>query len=135
MKCISHSETATKKIGKEFATKLRKGDTVLLYGDLGFGKTTFVKGVAEGLGVHTRIISPTFPIIRTHEKFHHIDLYRIEDEKELQSIGLFELFEDKELIKIIEWAEKLKNIPEKRWEVKFSLNKDNVRTINIIKHE
>lgn len=135
MNCISYSESATEKIGKEFAAKLRKGDNVLLYGDLGFGKTTFVKGVAKGLGVETRIISPTFPIIRKHEKFYHIDLYRVEDAKDFEKIGLSEIFEDKDLFKIVEWAEKIEKLPEKRWEVRFSLNKENVRIINIVKYE
>jgi len=135
MKCISHSEAATKKIGEEFAKKLKKGDVVFLYGDLGFGKTTFVKGIGLGLGITARIISPTFPIIRSHGKFYHIDLYRIEDKTGLENLGLHEILEDEETIKVIEWPEKLDTIPKNRWEVRFLLDKDNVRIINIIKHE
>lgn len=135
MNCISYSKEGTEKIGEEFAKKLHKGDVVLLYGDLGFGKTTFVNGVARGLGVTSRIISPTFPIIRTHPKFYHIDLYRIEDKKQIEEMGLRELFEDKDLIKIVEWSEKLESLPEKRWEVRFTLNKNDARVINIIKYE
>ena len=104
-------------------------------GFLGSGKTTFVNGVARGLGVTSRIISPTFPIIRTHPKFYHIDLYRIEDKKQIEEMGLRELFEDKDLIKIVEWSEKLESLPEKRWEVRFTLNKNDARVINIIKYE
>ncbi|MGE5041845.1 MAG: tRNA (adenosine(37)-N6)-threonylcarbamoyltransferase complex ATPase subunit type 1 TsaE [Candidatus Levyibacteriota bacterium] len=118
---FSTSDEETQKLGEEFARELEPGDVVLLYGDLGYGKTTFVKGIAVGLGVKTRIISPTFPIVRTHNNMHHIDLYRIEGMKNLQEIGIQELLEDPNSIKLIEWPEKLKNLPEKRWEVKFEI--------------
>lgn len=131
----SQSDEETQKAGLEFASQLVPGDTVLLYGDLGFGKTTFTKGVAKGLGTDSRIISPTFPIIRTHPKFYHIDLYRVEGHEELEKMGLTELFEDQNLIKIVEWAEKLEIIPGKRWDVRFQMGQGNNRIITAIKHE
>lgn len=131
----SKSDEETQKAGQEFAGQLKSGDIVLLYGDLGFGKTTFTKGIAKGLGADSRIMSPTFPIIRTHPKFYHIDLYRIDDSTQLEKMGLAELFEDPNLIKVVEWAEKLENVPEKRWDVRFQADKENNRVITITKHD
>jgi tRNA threonylcarbamoyladenosine biosynthesis protein TsaE len=129
---VSKSEEDTMKAGEELAQGLKPGSIVLIYGNLGYGKTTFVKGVAKGLGIKTRIVSPTFTIIRTHNNTHHIDLYRIEDYKNL---GLEEILEDPTSIKLIEWPERLRKPPGKRIEVKFTMNKDNTRTINIYEHE
>lgn len=132
---ISRSDRETQELGEEFAKRLKPGDVVCLYGDLGYGKTTFVKGVARGLGVKSRIISPTFVIVRQHklgDRFQalgtrelvHIDLYRIEDERQLVGIGLEDILEDKNAIKLIEWPEKLVELPEKRIDIKFIMNKD-----------
>ncbi|MFI5265349.1 MAG: tRNA (adenosine(37)-N6)-threonylcarbamoyltransferase complex ATPase subunit type 1 TsaE [Candidatus Levyibacteriota bacterium] len=134
----SKSDKDTQVIGEEFAKELKPGDIVLLYGDLGFGKTTFVKGVAKGLGVTSRIISPTFVVIRSHKthsgELSHIDLYRLENKEQLKEIGLDELMQDKFSIKLIEWPERM-NMGGKRWEVKFKMNKDNTRTINIYEYK
>lgn len=130
----SVSDEETQKIGEEFSRELKKGDIVLLYGDLGFGKTTFAKGIARGLGVKTRIISPTFPIIRSHKNIHHIDLYRIENAVDLQGVGLQEILEDATAIKLIEWPEKLSTLPKKRWDVFFKMSNGNIRTISLNKH-
>lgn len=140
----SKSDKETQVIGQAFAKKLKSGDIVLLYGDLGFGKTTFTKGVAKGFGITSRIISPTFVVVRSHniikklevrsqelEVMYHIDLYRIESKKQLVEIGLEEILQDKNSIKLIEWAEKLDRLPKPRWDVKLQMNKDGVRTINL----
>lgn len=132
---ISHSDDETQKIGTEFATELVAGDVVFLYGDLGYGKTTFVKGAMKGLGIQERVISPTFTIIRTHGNVHHIDLYRLEGEKELEEIGLQEILNDSSVITFIEWPEKIKKLPQKYTEVIMKMNRDNTRTININKHD
>lgn len=124
---ISRSDVETQKIGEEFAKTLKAGDTVFLFGDLGFGKTTFVKGVARGLGIKSRIISPTFTIIRTHGKTHHIDLYRVDNYKQLEELGLDEILKDPRSIKLIEWPEKLEKMPKKRWEVRFEMDKKDTR--------
>ncbi len=132
-KNITNSDHETKKLGEAFAQALKPGDVVFIYGDLGFGKTTFVKGVAKGLGIKTRIISPTFPIIRKHKNLYHIDLYRIESERQLDDLGLQEIIEDKCSIKLIEWPEKLQLNGRKHWSVRFELDtvQDN-RTIEIL---
>lgn len=131
----SKTEAKTQEIGREFSKQLHSGDIVCLYGDLGLGKTTFVKGVATGLGIFSRIISPTFTIIRKHGEVYHIDLYRIEGISQLDVIGIQEILEDNTHIKLIEWPEKLQSLPRKRWDIKFEMDKKNTRTININKHE
>lgn len=128
---ISNSEEDTLKAGEEFAKKLKPGDIVLLYGNLGFGKTTFVKGVGKGLGIKKRIISPTFTVIRAHDNTYHIDLYRIESKNELFTLGIKDVLDDRESIKLIEWPEKLNILPKKRIEVKIVLNNNNTRSIFI----
>lgn len=139
---ISSSDKKTREIARKFADNLKVGDVVCLYGDLGFGKTTFTKGIAEGLGISTRIISPTFTIIREHAvknhesrimKLVHVDLYRVENEKQIAELGIEEILADQSSIKILEWAKKAHDLlPKKRWEVRFELaEKENERVINI----
>lgn len=131
----SKNEIETEEAGFDFAKNLKKGDIIFLYGDLGYGKTTFVKGVARGLGIKARIISPTFTIVREYENLYHIDLYRIENKSQVDSIGLPEILQS-ESIKLIEWPENMfRELPSERIDVKILLNKDNTRTINIIKYE
>jgi tRNA threonylcarbamoyladenosine biosynthesis protein TsaE len=151
MKIITDSSEETKKLGKEFAKKVKGGDTVLLFGDLGAGKTTFVQGFAEGLGVKDRILSPTFVLFRQHqiptpliplpegeEKrnvliLNHIDLYRIVNPTEQENLGLGELFEDGSAITLIEWAERLKNFsPSKGYKINLRHLSENEREIEII---
>jgi len=110
----SQNTGETQAIGQNFAKNLKGGDVVLLYGDLGDGKTTFVQGLAKGLGIERRIISPTFILMRTHrintkgaKFFYHLDLYRMESEKNLEGLGLEEILGNKENITVIEWAEKI----------------------------
>lgn len=141
----SKSDKETQDIGYKFAGKLKAGDIVLLYGDLGFGKTTFVKGVARGLGIKSRIISPTFVLVRLHKtepgvkglgsSMTHIDLYRLEGKHQLEEIGIGDIIYDKNSIKLIEWAENLDFLPKKRWEVKFGMGNINTRTIEILKYD
>jgi tRNA threonylcarbamoyladenosine biosynthesis protein TsaE len=124
----------TQRLGHDFAKILEKGDIVCLYGDLGSGKTTFVQGLAQGLGIKNRIISPTFIIVRSYElgvmSFYHIDLYRMENEKDIESLGLGEILNNKDNIIAIEWAEKLKDKGLKnRIDVEFSYEKNDVRKI------
>lgn len=136
---ITNSFGETQKLGCDFAKVLKKGDVVCLYGDLGSGKTTFVQGLAEGLGIKKRIISPTFIIVRNyriknHESrimnFYHVDLYRVESEKDIEGLGIEEIIDNKNNIVVVEWAEKLKKyLPQKRIDIKFFYEKGNVRKI------
>lgn len=104
------TEEETAALGRELATTLSAGDVLLLYGDLGSGKTAFVRGLAEGLGVHRdEVSSPTFTLIQEYRggrlPLFHVDLYRIDDPRELDELGLDEIAVDGVLA--IEWAEKL----------------------------
>lgn len=108
---------------------------ICLYGDLGAGKTTFVQGLAWGLGIKKRILSPTFIFIRQYKispghTFYHIDLYRIEKMEDIQGLGLKEILADKNNIIIIEWPEKIKDIlPRYAEEIFFKYIDENTREI------
>lgn len=95
--------------------KIHGGKTVLLYGDLGAGKTTLIKGIASAFGIPERDVgSASFVIIAEYETtppFYHIDLYRIEREDDLEGVGIWEYIES-EGTTVIEWAERLSETPE-----------------------
>src|SRR5216683_2649436 len=104
------SEAETAAVGRELAATLAAGDIVLLFGDLGAGKTAFVRGLAEGLGIAAdEVSSPTFTLVQEYRggrlPLFHIDLYRLDDPREIDDLGLDELIADGVLA--IEWAEKL----------------------------
>lgn len=140
---ISNSAEETQRIAFNFAQKLQEERIVALYGELGSGKTTFVQGLAKGLGIEKRITSPTFTIIHSYKlkstsqnlkpnKFFHIDLYRTENISELRELGINELIDGKNII-VIEWAEKMKELlPEKRIDIFFEYLDENKRKITII---
>ena len=88
---------------------------ILLYGDLGAGKTTFTRGLAAGFGAETvdDVSSPTFTLINQYRgrmKIYHIDLYRVENGK-LDGLGLEDIFDDSQAAVIVEWAERLGDFP------------------------
>lgn len=105
----TRSADETTSLGRRVGALLRPGEVLLLVGDLGTGKTTFVQGVADGLGIADRARSPTFTIVHTHEggryPFHHIDLYRLSNPAEVTGLGLEELLEAPS-VTAIEWGEK-----------------------------
>lgn len=139
---ITNNSEETRKLGRDFAKVLKKGDTICLYGDLGSGKTTFVQGLAKGLGIKSRIISPTFIIVRKYKvrindkglminDFYHIDLYRIGSERDIEGLGIEEIINNRNNIVAIEWAEKLKSYcPQKRIDINFFYEDENKRKIN-----
>jgi tRNA threonylcarbamoyladenosine biosynthesis protein TsaE len=108
MKLQSNSDAETRKIGRRLGEKLKPGDVVCLYGDLGAGKTTMVKGIASALGIDERdITSASFTIIaeyHTSVPFYHIDLYRVAAGEESE-LGLQEYL-GSQGIAVIEWAER-----------------------------
>src|SRR5438874_1292700 len=105
-KIITNSSEETQKLGFDLAKKMSKNHNIFaLHGDLGSGKTTFIQGLARGLGIDKRIISPTFIIMRTYKtgirnqesginNFYHVDLYRINDEKGVLGLELDETMSD-----------------------------------------
>lgn len=133
MKYITRSKKETKDLAKKLAKKLT--GVIALIGELGSGKTTFAQGFAEGLEIKEKIISPTFVLIRQHKIpnskkiLYHIDLYRIED---IKSLGLDELWSNKENIVLIEWAEKIKKLlPKNTTYIQFKILSENKRQIII----
>lgn len=131
---ISKSARQTFELGEKLANTLKKGSAswriIACYGELGSGKTTFVQGLAAGLGIKKRIVSPTFIFIRQYSNFYHIDLYRIEKPEDARGLGLEEIFAEKNAIIAIEWAEKIKNLlPKKRIDIKFEILNENERKI------
>ena len=110
----THSESETAAAGRALAATLDAGSLVLLYGDLGAGKTAFVRGLAEGLGVHRdEVSSPTFTLIQEYRggrvTLLHADLYRLDDAREIEELGLDE--QGEQAVVAIEWAEKLPRVP------------------------
>lgn len=108
---ISQSEQQTYAVAKELAHKTKIPAHILLYGDLGAGKTVFAKGLADGFGVTDvdDVSSPTFTLINQYVgqvRIYHIDLYRIETGA-LGGLGLEEIFEDHNAAVIVEWADRL----------------------------
>lgn len=140
---VTKTYKETQNAGIKLADKLKQGGVVALFGNLGSGKTTFVQGLAKGLGIKQKIISPTFIIARkydvpksslfNHKSFYHIDLYRIESEKDILGLGLTEIINDKENIVAIEWPEKIEKIlPKERTDIYFEYELEDKRKIRII---
>ncbi len=135
-KIISNSEEETKLIGRKFAKDLKKGDVIVLTGDLGSGKTKFTEGVLQFFGLENEISSPTFNIVNEYVNgevnVYHFDVYRLEDEDEFYAIGGEEYFEKG--ICLIEWGEMIESaLPNKYTQISFSrnLNDENLREIVI----
>lgn len=112
---VTRSAEETRTIGRRLAAVLVDGDVVLLHGDLGAGKTTLAQGIGDGLGVTLPVRSPTFTIRMDHEgrlpdgtivDLVHLDLYRLEQARELVDIGYGEVIDDPPGIVIIEWPER-----------------------------
>lgn len=140
MQLITKSSDETKKFAAEFAKNLKGRDLVCLYGDLGSGKTTFVQGLAEGLGVKKRVLSPTFVFVRIYPlesrklRLVHIDLYRVEKPEDTDSLGLDEFWSDPENIVVIEWAEKAEGLlPRNRTNIRFKYVSEDERLVVIEK--
>ena len=139
MEVKTFSKFQTQKVAQKLAKNLKGGDVIALYGDLGAGKTVFAQGLAKGLGIKRRIISPTFVFMRSYPfsqnrkplTFYHIDLYRGEDINDFRALGLEEIF-SWENIAVLEWADKIVGIlPEKRIDVYIEITGQNSRKINI----
>jgi len=144
---ITNSSKETQLFAEKLARNMHGGEVICLYGDLGYGKTTFIQGFARGLGLEGRIISPTFIIMRSYQanskfqdsrfkNFYHIDLYRINTEQEIIDLGLFELLNNSENIIVIEWPEKMgKLLPKNRIDIIFEYLDEDKRKIVIQENE
>lgn len=109
MEYISRGQKDTEKIAKEFAATLVKGDVVTLKGDLGAGKTAFVKGVAEYFGL-SGVTSPTYAYLNVYGDFlYHYDCYRLSTGEDAERLGLTDYF-GTDCICLIEWAENIADV-------------------------
>lgn len=131
---VTRSEDETATAGEQLARTLRAGDVVLLYGDLGAGKTAFVRGMAKGLGASPDdVSSPTFTIVQQYggarHTLYHVDLYRLEPD-EIDDLGLDDLVSGDGIV-AIEWADRWRGRPEDVVEVRLAEVGDNQRAIEV----
>ena len=139
MEIITQNAQETQKLGAKMGRDLNSGKIdsriLCLYGDLGSGKTTFIQGIAKGLGIKRRVVSPTFVFMKQYKpSFYHVDLYRVNNVKEAKGLGLEELFNDSQAVVALEWAERIKEIlPKKRIDIYFDYVSENQRKITFKK--
>lgn len=109
---ISHSPADTEALGEKLGSAAQRGWVIALRGDLGAGKTQFVRGFARGLGIPARVHSPTFTLVNEYGggrlKLFHLDLYRLETPQQILSAGIEEFLQP-DGVAMIEWAERLAN--------------------------
>ena len=135
---ITKTPIETEDLGLKLARDLKTGDIVVLTGVLGAGKTVFSRGIAKGLNIKSRVISPTFVLVRKHRgklnglkiNLYHIDLYRLENANDIASLGLEDIFEDTNGIFLIEWGKKDENL-HASWEIEIETVGENKRRIKI----
>jgi len=105
---VTASAEETEALAAGLAGRLKAGDLLLLVGEMGAGKTTFVRGLARGMGVRGDVMSPTFQLVRLYpgdRPLAHVDLYRVERAAELEELGLGELLD--ECVVVVEWGDRL----------------------------
>jgi len=134
----SCSEEETEKIAAEFAKTLQKGDFIAFFGDLGSGKTAFVRGVASVLCPGARVASPTYAIVNEYRgemPIFHFDMYRILDDDSLYSVGFYDYF-DRDGVIFTEWSENIVfALPEKRYDITFRKTGETSREITVEKKQ
>jgi tRNA threonylcarbamoyladenosine biosynthesis protein TsaE len=132
--CVSSSPEQTRAIASALADGLRGGDVVVLAGDLGAGKTTFVQGAAEALGVRAHVTSPSFVLVREYAgraRIVHVDVYRMSSLQEVIDLGYEELFAP-DAITFIEWGDVVGDVlPDGRVEVDIRATSEDERRISI----
>ena len=139
MKAISHSVEETEAFGAALARELRPGDVVTLIGEIGAGKTTFVRGLARGLGVLAgSVASPSFVLVRQYTSgrmpLYHADLFRLENLPQAANVGLEECYEAGG-VTLIEWANKVPGVlPEQFLEIRFEVENPETRHLTMVPH-
>ncbi len=133
---LSTSEEQTERFAREFAMTLTAGDFLAFFGDLGSGKTAFIRGVASVLCPGERVSSPTYAIVNEYAgepPLYHFDLYRITDDDSLYATGFYDYF-DRGGIIAAEWCENVPfALPDKRYEIHFEKLSETERKIDIKK--
>ena len=134
---LTHSAEETTELGRRLATELRPPKLVVLRGELGAGKTTLIKGIAEGFRAASQenVTSPTFTLIHEYRgpgvNVYHVDLYRVDTQRELDTLGLDDLFDEASVV-LIEWGDKFARFLRER-EVEITIERlgENDRKIKI----
>lgn len=134
-KFTSHNEYETLELAQNFESEKFPNMVICLNGELGSGKTMFVKGIANALGITESITSPTFTIVKEYDgelPLYHFDVYRLDGNTD--GVGIEDYF-NKNGVVIIEWADTIKNIlPEERLDIKFKVVGENKRILVITPH-
>lgn len=134
----TNSPAETKKLGKKLAkeiskTKQKEAVVLVLNGDLGSGKTTFLQGFAKGLSIKEKITSPTFIILKRFKNFYHFDCYRINKPEEILELGFKEIISNSENIIAIEWPERIqKLLPKNIIKINFRFIAPTTRKIKLL---
>lgn len=135
MNILSNSPAETKRVGQRLGRQLKKGNVVALIGELGAGKTCFMKGLMKGLNVSvSRVTSPTFVIMNVYKgkmPVYHFDMYRLDNIKQIADLGYEEYFYGNG-VAVVEWADKIKELlPKGAINVYLKIIGDKQRKINI----
>ncbi|MCD4761198.1 tRNA (adenosine(37)-N6)-threonylcarbamoyltransferase complex ATPase subunit type 1 TsaE [bacterium] len=135
---ISNSDKETAKIATDLVADIKGGEVIALSGNLGVGKTVFVKALAKAMGIEKNITSPTFVLMKVYsvdykniDKFVHVDCYRLRGQEDLFEIGLGDYLSYDNIIVAVEWADKVHNLPASAIRVHIDLLEGDKRKINI----
>lgn len=135
MLTVTNSAAETRALGEQLARRLQPGDTVILEGELGAGKSELARGIARGLGVTETVTSPSFTILNVYESgrcpLYHFDWYRLESEEELYELGMDEYLGG-DGVAVVEWAERCPDaVPENRIRIRLEVTGEETRRIEI----
>ena len=135
MLTVTNSASETRALGEQLASGLRPGDTVILEGELGAGKSELARGIARGLGVTETVTSPSFTILNVYESgrcpLYHFDWYRLESEEELYELGMDEYLGG-DGIAVVEWAERCPDaVPEDCIRIRLEATSEETRRITV----
>lgn len=143
MRVRTYTEKETATLAKKITRGLNGGEVILLQGELGAGKTTFVRGLAQAFGIKERIKSPTFVLMHHHKiknakfkinNFVHCDAYRVKRARELKDIGLLDWLGRPDTVTIVEWGEKIKPLLKGRRYMVIRFRHGNKENERIIKY-
>lgn len=132
---VSHSAEETRALGVRLAAHLKGGDTVLLLGDLGAGKSEIARGIARGLGITGPVPSPSFTILNAYDEgripLYHFDWYRVQDAQEIYEMGMQEMLGG-DGVALIEWSQRAPEcLPERRLEITLQATDETTREISL----
>lgn len=135
---VTSADAEMRQLARQVASRLQGGENLLLYGDLGAGKTTFTQGLAEGFNVSRAVKSPTFTFLKEYDlpngRLAHYDLYRLEKNPALHELEVIELpdrLTDPEVITVVEWADRLSELPDDHHRIVFSEEADGSRKVTL----